>query len=121
MEDKDTERLKNMFSWVDNDTFRVVIDQGVEIEYNLLWQKARTGLFGNVLEKAKWVLEEVGFTTVPYFNQKDLSKYHFFEEPEPLHPDNTVGRLRRKYHEYKRATLIRHFDDTKDNPELAVW
>lgn len=121
IEDRDSERCKNMFTWVDNDTFRVITDHGVEVEYNLIHQEAETYFFSSFNKEEKWILEEVGFTTVPYFNKESLNEYHFFEEPEALGQDDTIKRLRRKYHAYKRATLIRHFDDVLENPELEEW
>lgn len=33
---KKAKRLANKFTWVDNDSFRVILDEGIEIEYDIV-------------------------------------------------------------------------------------
>lgn len=46
---------------------------------------------------------------MPHYDPEDDDDYHFYEEPAPLDLEDTIGRLKRKYQAYKRATLIRNY------------
>lgn len=136
---KEATKLSNKFSWVDNDSFRVILDEGIEVEYNIIFEvkeeseldengKPKLGELKNgkrgpapTVKKTYWKLENVGFTTVPYYKPDDDVHYHFYEEPNPIDAKNTYKMLTRKYQDYKRATLVRNMNNYECQKQLAIW
>jgi hypothetical protein len=90
------------FTWIDNDTVKIVNPEGIERLVDL-----------------KNNFKEIEFNVIPLFEKEWCNNYHYYLDPPPCEKEivpsnltfNTLERLKRKYQLYKSAFYLEKKSD----------